>query len=260
MASPEVFVGLSGVRSLCNELKRPGNQFQGPSKIARVYLVDRRSHRFFDPSQEDEAISSVLKIVNDSDHMQRSIWIEAIEIPNELYEHLNRRIPPDQLVAFFQGSRNASTFQELKHDVLRTSAKADSRSRGKLMVQFVGLQGLKDRDPFSSLKILGILRSFKYLRFRDASPFSEDVDRLGIQPWSKVEGAFTHLDVSISRDISLKLSKALFCRLEVLEIVWRGEASVEMGSSSSFFETLLELPRLKSLSMIDADENIVFTF
>ena len=140
MASPEVFVGLSGVRSLCNELKRPGNQFQGPSKIARVYLVDRRSHRFFDPSQEDEAISSVLKIVNDSDHMQRSIWIEAIEIPNELYEHLNRRIPPDQLVAFFQGSRNASTFQELKHDVLRTSAKADSRSRGKLMVQFVGLQ------------------------------------------------------------------------------------------------------------------------
>ena len=260
MASPEVFVGLSGVRSLCNELKRPGNRFQRASKTVRVYLVDR-NYQFFDPSQEDEAISSVLWTINNCDDRNQSLCIKTLEIPSEIYERLGHRFPPDQLESFFRqqelrGDRSADT-QWMRY--VLTSAKPGSGSRAHLRIQFVGLYGLRHRDPFSSMKILGVLHSFKYLWF-DTISISEDVDPHQVQPWSKAEGAFTNLQVSMRRDISLKLPKALFCRLETLSIVWSGEASVEMGSSSTFFETLLELPRLKSLSMKGADANILSTF
>ena len=155
---------------------------------------------------------------------------------------------------------HSTLISQWMHNGLETVSKPGSDNCDDLRIQFVGLHGLRHRDPFSSLKILGILRSFDFVWFRGDLSLSEDVDPHQLQPWSKAEGAFKNLDISIRRDISLTLPKPLFCRLKSLRIEWKGEASVEMGSSSSFFETLLELPRLKSLSMIDADENIVFTF
>ena len=67
-----------------------------------MYLVDR-NYQFFDPSQEDEAISSVLKTLNDGEHMQQSLSIKTLEIPHEIYERLNHRFPPDDFESFLRG-------------------------------------------------------------------------------------------------------------------------------------------------------------
>ena len=258
MASPKVFVGLSGIRSLCNELKRPGNRFQGSSKTysleskIRVYLVDR-NYQFFDPSQEDEAISSVLKTLNDCEHIQQSLSIKTLEIPHEIYERLNHRFPPDEVESL---PRSSTLISQWMHSGVETGSKPGSGNCDSLRIQFVGLHGLRHRDPFSSLKILGILRSFDFVWFRGDLSLSEDVDPHQLQ----AEGAFKNLDISISRDISWTFPRPLFCRLKSLSIEWNGESSAEMGSSSCFFDTLLELPSLNSLSMIGADESIIFAF